>query len=441
MSHPSTILQISAADQKGGAASIAWELHQFYRQQGLDAWMSVGEKTSADPRVLGINNDLPPDAQPGRGLYRLGRRLERSGWKFGRLLVKLSRPLDYSARFLGKDDFYYPGSRRLPDPAAPRPDLVHVHNLHGGYFDLRVLPALSRNTPLVLTLHDAWLFSGHCAYFLDCQRWKTGCGHCPTLYTIPAVRFDFTASNWKQKRDILANSRIYAASPSAWLLEKARQSILAPALRLARVIPNGIDTSLFTPGDLLAARRKLNIPPEAQVVFFAAHRARTNSYKGFPFFQQVFHLLASQNPEKPLLFLVAGDTGPSEFVGNSELRFLPLLAPAEMPIYYRASDIYAHTARADNFPGTVLEALACGKPVVGNAVGGLPEQVREGVTGFLTPPDNAPEFAGRILQLLQDAPLRRQMGEQAAEDARRRFSLQRMASDYLDFYREVCEDA
>ena len=70
----------------------------------------------------------------------------------------------------------------LPDFGGPAADVLHLHNLHGGYFDLRHLPRLSPRLPVVVTLHDTWLTSGHCAYTLECERWRDG------LRRLPAPR-------------------------------------------------------------------------------------------------------------------------------------------------------------------------------------------------------------------------------------------------------------
>lgn len=99
-------------------------------------------------------------------------------------------------------------------------------------------------------------------------------------------------------------------------------------------------------------------------------------------------------------------------------------------------DLYIHPTQIDTFPNTVLEALACGTPVVASAVGGITEQIMEGRTGFLVPVGDARTMAERVLELLEDEELRLRMGREAAEDAARRFGLERMASEYLAFYRE-----
>ena len=65
----------------------------------------------------------------------------------------------------------FPASHRVLELPPRPPDVLHLHNLHGGYFDLRVLPELSARQPTVVTMHDEWLYTGHCAYTLDSERW------------------------------------------------------------------------------------------------------------------------------------------------------------------------------------------------------------------------------------------------------------------------------
>ena len=72
----------------------------------------------------------------------------------------------------------FPGSHRVLDVTPAPPDILHCHNLHGEYFDLRILPELTRRLPVVLTLHDAWLLGGGCAHSVDCDRWRDDCGDC-----------------------------------------------------------------------------------------------------------------------------------------------------------------------------------------------------------------------------------------------------------------------
>ena len=132
------------------------------------------------------------------------------------------------------------------------------------------------------------------------------------------------------------------------------------------------------------------------------------------------------------------NTGFAHATGEVDVRSVPFQSDAShVARYFQAADVYVHSAHTDNFPNTVLEALACGLPVVATAVGGIPKQVNDGETGFLTPPRDPLAMASRIDQLFIDYDLRKSMGERAVADARGRFDLNRQVGAYLDWYAEI----
>ncbi len=153
-------------------------------------------------------------------------------------------------------------------------------------------------------------------------------------------------------------------------------------------------------------------------------------------------------------------TTPAETIGKAEIRFIPFRTdPSDIACYYRAADVYLHAARVDTFPNAVLEALACGTPVVATHVGGIPEQIRpaaigsrclpgvsqrtgpDDATGLLVRPGDPSELAGAVSRILSDSALARRMGENAARDAVRRFDIRRQADTYLDWYAAVARQA
>jgi glycosyltransferase involved in cell wall biosynthesis len=405
------VLQVSTFDLIGGAERVAWNLFQAYRRRGVASWLAVGTKLGSDPDVLPIPN----------------RRRQRS-------------PVVAIERFCGIEDFRFPGSRQLLDLPDQTPDVLHCHNLHGGYFDLRILPSLSRRLPVVLTVHDAWLLSGHCAHSFDCERWKTGCGRCPDLTIDPGIRRDATAYNWRRKRRIFKASRLYVAAPCRWLLGKVEQSILASGTIEARVIPNGVDLSVFHSAGRAAARSALGISDGAAVALFAATALRQNRWKDYQTVRDAVALAVDRMHGRHVVLLALGQEGQAERSGSAEVRFVEYQTdPLAVARYYQAADVYVHAARADTFPNTILEAQACGTPVVATAVGGIPEQIDDGRTGFLVPPGDAAALAERIALLLGDNDLRARLGQQAAADARDRFDLNRQADTYLDWYRGLVE--
>jgi glycosyltransferase involved in cell wall biosynthesis len=442
------ILQVSTADVRGGAEQVAWNLFRAYRARGYASWLAVGEKHSDDPDVHVIPNDAArhPWARFWTGVAD---RLGPSGGRpaapaaaLSRLAGAVAQPgrrLDYHR---GREDFNFPGTSRLLTLGDERPHVVHAHNLHGGYFDLRKLPRFSWEVPLVLTPHDAWLLSGHCAHSFACERWRTGCGHCPDLEIPPSVPRDATAYNWRRKRAIYARSRLFVATPSRWLMRRVESSILAAGIREARVIPNGVDLSLFHPGDRRAARASLGLPQDAVVLVTTGVKIQDNRWKDFQMLREGLASLTERWQGPPVHLLALGTEGGDQRAGRASLRFVPYEEDLSvLATYYRAADAYVHAARADTFPTAVLEALACGIPVVATGVGGIPEQVEERRSGFLVPPGDGRALAERLEAVLSDADLRARLGRDGAERARRHFSLEGCVTAYLDWYVDLVAGA
>lgn len=458
------ILQVNTFDSGGGAEKVAFDLFREFRRMGHGSRLVVRQRRSADPDVITMPHELGGTPW-SRFWWRLHRRFQPLYGRFSgsrglaRLLHGLAEPRGWIDHWRGREDFNYPGAWKLLDALPPRPDLLHCHNLHGRYFDLRVLPVLSRRAPLFMTLHDAWLMSGHCAHSFDCDRWRTGCGRCPDLDIYPPVCRDGTAENWRRKQAILAHARLYLATPSRWLMRRAEQSLLWPGVAQARVIPNGVDLNTYRPGDPAAARAALGFPPDAAVALFAANGIRANPWKDYATLRTAIGMLAAKSIGRPLVLLALGEQPGLERVGDHLVRFVPFeREPARVALYYQAADAYVHAARVDTFPSTVIEAQACGRPVVATAVGGIPEQIvdagdylaagsdrprasRDAPTGLLVPPRDPIALAAALERLLGDDGLRRALGVAAAQRAGRCFDLRSQAQAYVDWYRDVLDAA
>lgn len=446
------ILQVGTYDRGGGAEAVAWQLFEEYRQRGHRATMAVGEKRGTDPDVLCVFRE------GGHGkweklCHRIATRLlplegkVRGVWQLRRALhTWVASPMQWSDLSLGKESFDFPDTWRLLDFWQERPDIVHCHNLHGGwlshggYFDLRALPWLSRQIPTVVTLHDMWLLSGHCAYTLGCDRWKSGCGNCPDLTVYPAISRDATAYNWHRKKDIYAQSSLFISTPSRWLMDQVEQSMLVPAIAEAKVIPNGVDLTVFCPGEKKEVRALLQIPQHDKVLLFVANAAKSNMFKDFRTIHEAALLVGAQLHTERIRLIVLGERADSERFENVEVHFIPFEQDRRMIArYYQAADVYIHAAKSDTFPNTVLEARACGTPTVATAVDGIPEQVEEGATGFLVPAGDADAMASRVVQLLRNDGLHVQMGAAAAETAARLFDLRVQVETYLGWYQHIIE--
>ncbi|MBI4969660.1 MAG: glycosyltransferase [Rhodospirillales bacterium] len=438
------ILQVNTFDRGGGAEAVALGLHRAYRARGHSAHLAVRRKLTDEEGVLAIpeTDGLNPLA---RFLVKGTARVNAISGRAGTWMRAVARPYAAWERLLGHEDFSFPATKSLLDLPSVKPDILQTHNLHGNYFDLRMLPEFCVRLPLLLTLHDAWPFSGHCAHSFACDRWRTGCGQCPDLSIYPPVARDATAFNWRRKRGIFARCRLFVSAPSSWLLNRAQQSILAPAIREARVIENGIDDAFFADLPQSEARGRLNLPQNAAILFFAANTVRKNEWKDFATIRAAFSIIAHALEGRPAILLALGDDAPDERIGQARLISLPFRSdPAEVFAYYRAADLYLHAARVETFSLTIAEAQAAGTPVIATAVGAVPERIvcasRNPVaisTGMLVEPGDAGAMANAALAILGDPVLARVLSGNAQLHARALYRRSRQAAAYLDWFESM----
>jgi glycosyltransferase involved in cell wall biosynthesis len=223
-------------------------------------------------------------------------------------------------------------------------------------------------------------------------------------------------------------------------MRRVEDSILAPAIQDTQVIPNGVDVEIFQPPDNKdALRQRIGVDPADFVIAFAANKVRHSRFKDYPTFRSAVAKVSACSGRSVVILGIGGE-GRSEMFGEARSIFVPFNpSAAKMVQYLQAADIFVHAAKADTFPNSVIEALACGIPVIATAVGGIPEQVDSDTTGFLVPAGDAEQIAGRISLLLHDEDLRRGMGDAAQRTARRRFNLASQAAAYLDWYQTILE--
>jgi glycosyltransferase involved in cell wall biosynthesis len=432
----------------GGSARIAWDLHRGSLQEGHDSRILISHsRDEEDFRQIpsgywyeGVEEKFGKPLASGLKAITggVGLRSFASFRKFDNAVQKgLGAPLTTWRQISGLESMHSKGIWKWLEEHPDRPDLFHGHTLEGEFFDLSVLRELGAHSRVVLTLHNAWFLTGLCHHFLDCPRWKTGCGNCPQIGEFPEVRFDFSRANWKRKQKIYRQAALNVAAPCRWLLDQVSDSILEPAVRHRRVIPNGVDTSLYCPGSRQEARGKLGLESDAFVITFVGNKTVDNKWKVFDWMADAVRLLRKKFPEKKIRFMVVGQEVKGTGADEGVVFVPPDHSPGGIAPCYQAADVYLHAARMDTFPTTVLEAMACGLPVVATRVGGIPEQVQDGVSGWLVDVGDPPALAERLGRLLESPEQARQMGQRSLRRARECFSIEAMRAGYRDFYQEV----
>ena len=363
---------------------------------------------------------------------------------FGKSNLGLPGRIGYYARRavqeFGVELISAPTLPHLFDDLPFEPDIIHLHNVRENLLRLADVEALCRRAPVVWTWHDMWPMTGHCAYSLECDRHNVGCGRCPHTDVYVRIRFDFSRLNQSRRRHMYEQvaqrmpGRLQMACSSRWLTDLARESVAA-CLPVHHV-DTGTDTRVFRPAsddERAALRERMGIGKGSVAVLFAANRGRTNPFKDYATLRQAVETL--RNERSDLAFVTVGDSGPD--TRSDEIALGVLDTSESMADAYRAADIYVLSTRADNQPLTVLEAMACGLPVVGSAVGGVPELIEEGKTGRLVAPGDIDAMARAIGELADAPDARKTMGDAARGRVVERYDVHCMGRAYADLYERI----
>jgi glycosyltransferase involved in cell wall biosynthesis len=113
------------------------------------------------------------------------------------------------------------------------------------------------------------------------------------------------------------------------------------------------------------------------------------------------------------------------------------ISPQDLPSYYSVMDLVVQPSLRDGLPNALLEAMACGKAVIGSAVGGIPDAITDGANGRLVPAGSAEELANVIAELLEDEAQRTQLGSSACQTIRNQFTSQAELEANLIVYRQL----
>ena len=280
---------------------------------------------------------------------------------------------------------------------AVKPDVVHLHNIHGYYLNYELLfrYLAAADVPVVWTLHDCWPFTGHCAYFsyVGCDRWKRQCHDCPQKQTYPAAWLcDRSKKNFDAKKKAFTSVRRLTLVPvSDWLGGLLSESFLQsyPVKR----IYNGVDINVFSPQPSTdALKGRLGIRGKRMVLGVASVWSTRKGLADFIALRQAL-------PLDEYAVVLVGLSGtqlkdlPTGMVGIPRTNSVQELAE-----YYSAADVFVNPTWEDNFPTTNIEALACGTPVVTYRTGGSVEAV-DCATGMVVVQGDIPALASAVMDI------------------------------------------
>ena len=407
----------------GGAARAAQRLHWALREAGQKSTIFSAESgQDATARVIGADRG-GPSLRVARYLTR------RRRAKLNAAYVAQGGDPNEPLRLDWAQEY-----RSLPRALADS-DLVNLHWV-GDFVDSRMVKTIATSiAPVVWTMHDMLPLTGGCHYDAGCGRYVQGCGCCPMVGS--AKRSDPTARTWRSKRKALAhvpNHRLHVVAPSRWLVDCARNSPIFTGKDIS-LIPNSIDTHAFAPRDKATARASLGIKADAKAILLISQDL-TTPRKGVEQFVAAFSAPDSR-PAGDVLLITVGTGKPSLALPIPRRHLGEIRDDRRLSEVYSAVDVCVMPSRQDNLPNTVMEAMACGTPVVGFAVGGIPDMVHSDETGLLVSPGDIMGLRHAVERILNDRDLRDRMGARSREFVLREYRPPVQASRYIDLFRDM----
>jgi glycosyltransferase involved in cell wall biosynthesis len=327
------------------------------------------------------------------------------------------------------------GTRRFLSPPPPEDldgiDVVHLHTV-ADWFDVpRWLEMLPRRMGVVISLHDMWHVTGGCFLYRGCDRYANQtCDPCPILKW-PANRFLAKAAH-SRKLQTYQHCGARMVANSQWLAEVAARSPIAKACGGVRVIPPGIDTTVFKPQDKNLCRKQLELPADAFVIVTGG-ASLTDANKNVPWlFEQLSHL-----PDLRGIVVVAFGDGAVAVPDGLNVRFTGgIRERADLARLFAAADVFVSASLMETYGLTLVEAMACGTPVVAFRVGGVPEAAPDGQGAILCRSQDGVALTEAIIKLRNLAQLRERLADAGRDMVHVRNRLSSFSGLFAEIYRE-----
>lgn len=372
------ICHINTSAAQGGAAKASLRLHEEMLDSGIDSryLSAIGNPNAIKSKVI-------------------------QKWKariLSPLLHQLSRQSAASKAEFGLFSPGWASLNILKDRSLVESDVIILHWVCYllSVQDIRAL--LDSGKQICWVMHDMWPFTGGCHHSFGCNNYRNSCGYCQSL--VNAGPHDKSNAVIRKKADLWTElSRLTLISPSKWLAATAKSSSLFCNAKIVTV-PNLLPEKIFTPIPQQVARDLLGLPNDKKIILFGADDGSRNPYKGYSYLLEALQSLSKADNS---LFVAV-------FGGSRELDLSNVPFPTKnfgrlgddysLALLYNAADVFVLPSLADNFPTTVAESIACGTPVVGFDVGGVPDLICNSVVGYLAKYRDSDDLANGIKVVL-----------------------------------------
>lgn len=411
------VLLLSTYGKGGGAAIAARRLLLSLNNEKIDASMLVKTGALVSQKIYPLNP--APFQQP---LFLFD--------KFFEKILFLNQEKDKSVRFAFSTAST--GSDISNHPLVKSADIIHLHWVQHGFLSINNIRQIAQTgKPIVWTMHDQWAFTGGCHYTRGCRHFEDKCGNCPMLRK-PASG-DLSQKLWEKKQElILSIQKLCLVACSDWLKNEAKMSRMLKNCQVES-IPNAIDLTIYKPENKLRARKNLGLNSDRFVVLFVAQNIK-DPRKGFQYLERALQKLPTEVSGKITLLLMGRDSPENLTIETKSTGSLS--DTHQIREVYAATDVLVTPSLEDNLPNTIMEAMACGKPVIAFRTGGIPEMIQHLQTGWLAEPGYEQELTEGIVWMMQNDHAE-MCGKNALSFAQTEYAPQRVANAYIHLYKNL----
>jgi glycosyltransferase involved in cell wall biosynthesis len=423
------VLLVNTYD-KGGAANACFILHEGFLKKGIQSnvLLEYQQKCKRNS-FLYKNRHIKPSIKK-----QIKTKIVRVLKEF-KLLKE--RPISEKKVFLknrlnGLEWYSFPDSKFDITESQFYKDAAIV-NLHwvANFMDYKSFFEKNEK-PVVWTLHDMNPFSGGEHYVEEYLGIDELGFPIKRVKSEEEIRFD--KENTAIKIQALSNvANLTIVTPSQWLAEEARKSEVFKN-KPVFCIPNGLDSEVFVPRDKNYSRTLLNIPKNKQIVLFVSDSIDKNR-KGFIFLKKAFEQLANPN----LVLCAIGDKNNNLESIENVLELGSIYDERLMSVAYSAADVFVIPSLTDNLPNTVLESLMCGTPVIGFAVGGIPEMIQDGVNGFIAKEISVNSLVETIKKFLNNPSCFSEF--EIRNNAKKKYDQKVQSQKYIDLFAQILKES
>lgn len=340
------VIQINANADFGSTGLVVQGIHDCLKKNGIDS-LIVYQRCNI---------------RPNKG-YKVGNILD---WKLHAIMTRLFGHFGFYSRVATR--------RLLSYIDKEKPDVVHLHNVHSNYVNIKLLLEYlsKKDIATVLTLHDCWFFTGKCFHYIDidCSKFITGCNDCPKKCMPPYYLMDSSKKDWLEKKALFSRMKnLYIVGCSKWVCNEASKSFLTG--HKIQCIYNGVDISVFKPIQS-NLRKDLNIADDSFVILGMANkwlldRNREAIEEFFKIKDTTIIIIGCTQQQLTLQKEMPSNVILKGFTSNR----------SELAEYYSAADVFVNLTHADTLPTVIMESICCGTPVITYDVGGCPELIND----------------------------------------------------------------